>query len=159
MPRRGRNSRRLSKIHYFLAAYPYPTVGCWIWPHGLTGAGYAMGWWAGKKNALVHRVSYTYHKGPIPPGLHMDHLCRNRACANPDHLEPVTCRTNCLRGVSIAAANAKKTHCPNGHPFADSNLLTYTHPRTGRTTRRCAACHRTRQGSYMIQKRQRELIG
>jgi hypothetical protein len=58
----------------------------------------------------------------VPTGLHLDHLCGNRSCVRPDHLEPVTQRENTLRGGSFSAVNAKKTHCIRGHEFAGENL-------------------------------------
>lgn len=85
----------------------------------------------------VHRVAWETLRGPIPDGMQLDHLCRQRACWNPDHLEPVSPRENVLRGVGITAMNAKKTHCPQGHPYDDAN--------TGITStgkRRCRACGR-----------------
>lgn len=81
-------------------------------------------------------MSHELHKGPIPEGLVIDHLCRNRGCVNPDHLEAVTQRENILRGEGLAAANARKTHCPKGHPYSGENL--YVVPSSGR--RQCRIC-------------------
>jgi hypothetical protein len=98
-------------------------TGCIEWIAG----GYGMFFidWAGGRNlrVLAHRWSYEYHVGPIPDGLTIDHLCRNPACVNPDHLEPVTHRENVLRGTSRAAIHAAKTECVNGHPFSGDNLI------------------------------------
>jgi hypothetical protein len=69
------------------------TSPCWIWQLSLLAAGY--GQVSGGKTA--HVVYYTRKHGPIPPGLHLDHLCRVRECVNPDHLEPVTCAENIRR--------------------------------------------------------------
>jgi hypothetical protein len=82
-----------------------------------------------------HRVSYEAFKGPIPDGLTIDHLCRNRACVNPEHLEPVTMRVNCLRGESPAAVHARKTHCPKGHEYSAEN--TYRHKGNHRMCKLC----------------------
>lgn len=110
------------------------------WIGGTNGVGYGT-FHAGKKlRTYAHRWSYQYHVGPIPDGMHLDHLCRNPKCVNPEHLEPVTCRENLLRGVGPSALHAAKTHCPAGHPYVGDNL--YVHPRKG--YRVCRACGRER---------------
>lgn len=108
---------------------------CWTWTGMKISKGYGYFWVDGVMQA-AHRYSYELLAGPIPKGLELDHLCRNPACVNPDHLEPVTHRENSLRGESPAARNARKTHCKHGHPFSGANL--YIHPTTGQ--RRCRAC-------------------
>lgn len=92
------------------------TDGCWIWTGSLT-RGYGM-LTTGRKQVYAHRVAYEQILGPIPDGLHLDHLCRNPACVRPDHLEPVTPRENMHRGVG----HGKETHCPRGHPYNGANL-------------------------------------
>lgn len=74
---------------------------------------------------------------PIPDDLTLDHLCRVRACVNPDHMEPVTIRENALRGETAAARNAAQTHCPQGHEYTGEN--TYV---TTAGSRRCRTCTR-----------------
>lgn len=86
-----------------------------------------------------HRVTYQAFVGPIPDGLHIDHLCRNRACCNPWHLEPVTRKENILRGEGRAAKNARKTHCKRGHELSGDNLVLVERDRG--TFRRCRECH------------------
>jgi len=86
---------------------------------------------------LAHRAAYLLLVGPIPAGLTLDHLCRNRGCVNPSHLEPVTAGENVLRGIGPTAANARRTHCIHGHPFSGGNL--YMHPSGQRMCRTCRA--------------------
>lgn len=91
----------------------------------------------------AHRWAYGHLCGPISPDLELDHLCRNRRCVNPDHLEPVTKVINGLRGNSPHAINARKTHCHQGHPFTEGN--TYIENGGGRRCRECRrAAYRTR---------------
>lgn len=110
--------------------------GCLMWQGHIGRNGYARHW-ADGKNWLAHRWSYEYHKGAIPDGLQIDHLCRNRACVNPDHLEAVTPAENMRRSTSAEAARERgrrTTHCKRGHEFTPGN--TYY---TGRG-RGCRAC-------------------
>ena len=90
------------------------------------------------RQLFAHRVAYELLIGPIPKGLQLDHLCRIRHCVNPSHLEPVSCRLNLLRGDTFNARNAKKTHCPKGHPYDLFNTWLY------RGSRHCRACMKAR---------------
>lgn len=110
---------------------------CWIWIGGIsTNTKYGVFWLDGKSMA-AHRVSYELYKGKIPTGLQIDHLCRNRACVNPDHLEPVTCKENLLRGETLNA----RTHCPKGHPRTEDNLRKGRRVSKGYVLRGCRLCH------------------
>lgn len=74
------------------------TDSCWLWIGGKQAAGYGSFGVRGS-GKLAHRVSYELHRGAIPDGLHLDHLCRVKSCVNPDHLEPVTPRENVRRAA------------------------------------------------------------
>lgn len=121
-----------------------PETGCWNWTAGVDGKGYGLyyvklanGRWTTRR---AHRVVYELVNGPITSET-LDHLCRNPACVNPDHLEEVSNRENVLRGEGFAACNARKTHCPRGHPYDEVN--TYRKPSGGR---HCRKCRRIREG-------------
>lgn len=110
-----------------------PETGCWVWQDAPDRKGY------GRLNVhrimrLAHRVVYELLVGPIPDGLILDHLCRNRICVRPDHLEPVTSVENTRRGVFPV-----KSECPQGHPYDEENTLT-----DNRGYRHCRECMRAR---------------
>jgi len=109
--------------------------GCWIWSGTIKSNGYGTFQRDGRR-LHAHRVFYEMFVGPIPVGLAIDHLCRNRACVNPFHLEPVTNRENLIRGTGFAAVHSRATACPSGHRYSATN----TKVRRGR--RYCAACDR-----------------
>ncbi|MEU5302229.1 HNH endonuclease signature motif containing protein [Streptomyces noursei] len=120
----------------FLAKIRDAEGGCWEWTGGRTSDGYGTFWLDGRQQ-YAHRVAYETLRGPIPDGLVIDHLCRNRACANPAHLEAVTNRTNILRGVGFCASRAQQTRCVHGHAFTAPN--TYIAPNGTRKCRTCRA--------------------
>lgn len=113
-----------------------PDSGCWNWTGTIADTGYGR-----VRKAYAHRVAYEFWIGPIPDGLQIDHLCRNRRCFNPEHLEAVTQRENILRGESPMARHARRTHCVHGHEFTAEN--TYSPP-SGATHRHCRTCIRNR---------------
>jgi hypothetical protein len=106
----------------------------------------------GKWRKLLHRWTWEQANGPIPEGLVIDHLCRNRACCNPEHLEPVSPEENVKRGIGVAAKFAARTHCDNGHEFNENNTTYYrTGDRVGR--RRCKVCNRATTARYLERKK------
>lgn len=127
--------------------------GCWLWTAGRNNSGYGkVSWMGGYKS--THRVTYTLLVGPIPDGLQIDHLCRNRACCNPSHLEPVTALENQLRSPYYNAREPRPertprtaaTHCGQGHALTPEDVYIVN----GR--RRCKACHIRRQREYRKRK-------
>lgn len=110
---------------------------CWEWKAAKKPDGYGA-FAIGNKNFTAHRLSYHAIIGELPTHLQLDHLCRNKVCVNPRHLDPVNNKENSLRGISPAAYNARKTHCILGHEFNDENTRIYKYH--GRTERKCIMC-------------------
>ena len=121
-------SNRLSQVDYKVD----DETGCWVWQR-MTLRGYGR-MRVGRTMQYAHRVYFERYRDPIPAGLHLDHPCRNPACVNPAHLEPVTPRENVLRGDTIAARRKAQTHCVRGHPFDESNTIPVG---AGRACREC----------------------
>jgi hypothetical protein len=116
--------------------------GCWEWQAGRNAAGYGIvGFGPGSRSHLAHRVTFLLVRGPIPAGLELDHLCQNRRCVNPDHLEPVVHREN-VRRADMSGNGAEfrdRDSCSQGHRYTPENTLHRV--RNGSPRRICRACH------------------
>ena len=122
---------------------------CWEWTAGKNKYGYGLFRFK-NRSYLAHRFAYETLVGDIPEGEELDHLCRNRACCNPDHLQAVTRRVNVLRGFATSGLNARKTRCPQGHAYDEAN--TYISKTNG--GRQCRACSREYMQGYHERKRE-----
>jgi hypothetical protein len=123
---------------------------CWNWTGGkINGYGiFRLQGEDGGYNEYAHRLSWCFHFGAFPPDdLQIDHLCRNRSCQNPRHMEIVTSRVNILRGIAPSAYNKRKTHCIRGHKFDETNTKHYINY-SGNPARQCKECARTYHREY-----------
>lgn len=118
---------------------PEPMSGCVLWLGAMRQNGYGF-LSRGGRTWLAHRLAYEAARGPIPAGMTIDHLCRVRSCINPAHLEPVSRRTNTLRGFGITAQNSRKQTCPRGHNY---NWTTSN----GTARRYCWPCQKQLRGA------------
>ena len=132
--------RFFAKVHI-----PEDPRGCWGWTAAQVHGKKAFrdgdyGAFVSEFGHTAHRFSYSIFKGKIPKHLELDHLCRNRPCTNPDHLELVTRKENLRRGRS---ANREKTHCPGGHEFTPENTM-FKLTAKGYIGRQCRTCRRAK---------------
>ncbi len=133
---------RVSAEDRFWAKIKVDENDCWLWQGNLTN-GYGKLSVNGKE-VQSHRYSYEKYKAKIPVGLVLDHLCRVRNCANPEHLEPVTKGENTRRGnapAKIRQLHRNKTHCRQGHPYSGDNLILQKQSNGKWRKRKCRACN------------------
>ncbi len=123
-------------------------TGCWEWPGCRTVKGKYGVVRLGSRNQRVHKLVYEHFVGPVPEGLVLDHLCRNKVCANFEHLEPVTSQVNCQRGNP---STPYVTHCKNGHPWEEASTLWMVDSRG--IYRRCAICRKAERDKNRIRRR------
>jgi hypothetical protein len=143
--------RFMDKVHM------EPNTGCWLWVGAVNAKGHSV---VSHRAVLKmgHRASYEHFVGPIDPGLQIDHLCRQRCCVNPEHLEPVTSRENTMRGYGPAAMNSRKTNCANGHAYTQENTL-LKKDSVGRVGRQCRICGREYQRRWRSMAARRASVG
>lgn len=122
------------------------TETCWNWKANVHPKSLYGRFWLSKTDYdLAHRLSYKWSIGEIEKDLQLDHLCRNRKCVNPKHLEPVTAKENILRGYSPSAINARKTHCKNNHELPKE--------KNKYGSRQCSICINTKKRERRLNKK------
>lgn len=122
----------------FRSRYVVTDSGCWRWQWQINSFGYAIIGYKGKQ-ICAHVLSYLLHKGEIPEGFDVDHLCSNKACVNPDHLEAVTHQVNVARG----SLKKRQSHCHRGHLLEGDNLGS-----SKNNLRYCKQCNRDKATAY-----------
>jgi HNH endonuclease len=132
---------------------PEPNSGCWIWLGGLrdTKEEYGGAAWGGRI-WRVHRLVFTLLRKKVPAKLDIDHVCRNRICCNPDHLEPVTRGENVRRGQGVVPKNLAKTYCPQGHEYTLENTYVWANQRF------CRTCSRVYKKNYEREQKERREV-
>ncbi len=121
------------------------TETCWIWKTNINEKGYGRCWYNGSTRQ-AHRVIYELIRGKIPDNLELDHLCRNHACVNPEHLEPVSHHENVLRG-NVGLLRKSQICCHKGHPLSGDNLYVY------KNMRHCRECTRFNKKQFRLRKK------
>jgi hypothetical protein len=151
--------KKVPRIERLQQLYQIDDAGCWTWTGAINEDGYGI---FCKRTA--HRYSYTQFKGPIPKGLEIDHLCSNRKCINPAHLEAVTHKENIQRSWSrgkcehfknrLGEIKKAKTHCPQGHPYSGENLTIDK----SSNARRCIICEQAKFKRYQEKQKAKRFI-
>lgn len=124
---------------------------CWLWTGSRVPLGYGQFNATTKAPTRAHRWAWEYLVGPIPEGMHLDHLCRNPPCVNPDHLEPVTPGENFRRSQHPSVRTQRTGICKYGHVLADVGV-----ERISATSYTCRACRRDKvRQRYHVRSRER----
>lgn len=146
------------------------TDNCWNWTGQKSEKGYGL-FSVQRKRKRAHQIAYLLSVGPIPDGLQLDHLCRNKSCVNPEHLEPVTSRENTMRGIKYRVytqgkPRKRKEFCKYGHPMSGDNL--YIRPNGQNSCKTCLReaakrnfskeSHRKSRAKYLKRKRIQKLL-
>lgn len=149
MPFKSRKRKPpLERFHAFVKKCEGPRSSpCWVWQGALSNGYGNFTLSRPRRNITAHKWYWEHINGPKPMGMDLDHLCRNRSCVNPEHLELVTRSTNILRG-NLPSTNTQRalarTHCPQGHPYSEDN--TYLERTSkGQVKRHCRICRSIRQ--------------
>lgn len=130
-----------------------PESTCWFWTGYHDRDGYAMSS-INDVPLAAYRMAYKLFVGELTKGMCLDHICRQRGCVNPKHMEEVTSKENTRRSpIAPAAINAQKTHCPRGHELTEGNIV------TSMKGRNCLICNRVkdaeRKRRYRAERKER----
>jgi len=150
---RRHSGAALNTVESVLAELVRDDNGCWLWKRNRTPKGYGMVSVGGAR-VYVHRISYEHHRGPIPDGLQVAHLCGVTSCASPDHMELLTNRENSLRSANPRVIAHRQGTCVKGHALSPET--TYAR-RDGR--RVCRICVRAQSRNRYAAARGGEVRG
>lgn len=140
-------ARFWSKVNKDGPVHPQLGTKCWVWTACLSRYGYGI-FRADGVQSRAHRVALRISGIDLVGELQVDHLCRNRACVNPSHLEQVTCRENLSRSpIAPSTISSARSHCQSGHEYTSENTYVYNN------TRKCRTCGRAAQRAYAARRR------
>ena len=133
-----------------------PGFTCWAWMGRCDKGGYGRITKTNNEHGYIaHRLSYELYRGGIPDGYDIHHLCKNKWCVNPNHLEPISKREHMILDNPIIALNANKSHCINGHEFNYQNTIIRTFDKGRHPHRRCNVCVMERGKRYYSIKKEK----